>query len=98
MVPPPSLKTASDADLQASLEDRSLSGWQAEIDAVQSRVVEALEEAARGLKSADPDARETAIVLIRRGTLSDPKEATKWLEDLGEELMAAIDSGPVIIK
>jgi hypothetical protein len=98
LVRPPALKTTTNADLRASLEDRSLSGWQAEIDAVQSRVVGALEEAARELRSTNPEARETVTVVVRRGTLSDRGEADEWLDDLGKEIKAAISKGPVIIK
>lgn len=93
----PPLQITNDKQLIASLEARSLSAWQAEIDAVPSRVAQALEQAADRVKEKDPDV-VTTTVSVRRGTLRNEEEVRAWLDDHGKKLTEAVAKGPVIVK
>ncbi len=108
---PPPLAVATDDDLLRALEARSLAAWRSEIDAVDTRVGQALQEAAKrsdadrppgGGKAADgtspPTPPRTTTVDVRRGTLSDEPAVREWLREQESKLMEAVRTGPVIVR
>ena len=97
LVPPASLEISSDERLRRSLNDRSLEAWQAEIDAVPSRIATALSQAANRLHKANPNV-VTTTVEIRRGTLATSTDVQSWIEEHGRKLAEAVVDGPVIVK
>jgi len=94
---PSPLSVATDEALRHSLDTRSLSAWQADIDAVGERVAKALEEATKRLDPDDPQ-RPAATVAIRRGTLADEAAVRGWLEEHETKLLEAVRKGPVIVR
>jgi hypothetical protein len=94
---PSPLAVATDAELRAVLDARSLSAWQADIDAVAERTTKALEEAARRLAESDT-ARVPTTVSIRRGTLPDEAAVQAWLQEHQAKLLGAVRNGPVIVR
>ena len=108
---PPPLAVATDEDLLRALEARSLAAWRSEIDAVDTRVGQALQEAAKlidadrppgGGEAADgsspPTPPRTTTVEVRRGTLSDEAAVREWLREQESKLMEAVRTGPVIVR
>jgi len=108
---PPPLAVATDDDLLRALEARSLAAWRSEIDAVDTRVGQALQEAAKridadrppgGGKAADGTSPatppRTTTVDVRRGTLSDEPAVREWLREQESKLMEAVRTGPVIVR
>ena len=97
MVPPVPLDISSDDRLRSSLNDRSLTAWKAEIEAVPSRIATALSQAADRLHKANPKV-VTTTVEIRRGTLANNTDVQAWIEEHGRKLKEAVTNGPVIVK
>ena len=97
LVPPAPLDISSDDRLESTLNDRSLAAWQAEIEAVPSRVATALSQAANRLHKANPKV-VTTTVEIRRGTLTNSTDVQAWIEEHGQKLKEAVTNGPVIVK
>ena len=97
LVPPSPLDISSDDRLRSSLNDRSLAAWQAEIEAVPSRVATTLSQAANRLHKANPKV-VTTTVEIRRGTLTNSTDVQAWIEEHGRKLKEAVTNGPVIVK
>ena len=108
---PPPLTVATEEDLLQALETRSLAAWRSEIDAVDTRVGQALQEAAKridadrppgGGEAADgtspPTPPRTTTVDVRRGTLSNEAAVREWLREQESRLMEAIRTGPVIVR
>ena len=108
---PPPLTVATDDDLLRTLDARSLAAWRSEIDAVDARVGQALQEAAEridanappaGGKRADgpspPTPPRTTTVQVRRGTLPDDTAVREWVREQESKLMEAIRTGPVIVR
>ena len=95
--PPLALSIADDEELRHTLDERSLSAWQATIDAVPQRITNALSEAAKRLEPDDP-ARPTTTVSIRRGTLTDEAAVREWLTEHEKKLIEAVAKGPVIVN
>ena len=108
---PPSPAVATDEDLLRALEARSLAAWRSEIDAVDTRVGRALQEAAKlidadrppgGGEAVDgtspPTPPRTTTVDVRRGTLSDEAAVREWLREQEGKLMEAVRTGPVIVR
>ncbi len=109
-VPQP-LTVATHDDLLRTLDARSLAAWRSEIDAVDVRVGQALQEAAElidanappaGGKRADgsspPTPSRTTTVHVRRGTLPDEPAVREWLREQESKLMEAVRAGPVIVR
>lgn len=94
---PPPLSMATDEDLCSALDARSLSAWQASIDAVGERVVKAFEAAAKRLDLGE-HGRPTTTVSIARGILADEAAVRAWLEEHEEKLVDAVRKGPVIVR
>lgn len=94
---PSPLAVATDAELRAVLDARSLSAWQADVDAVTERTTKALEEAARRLAESDTE-RVPTSVSIRRGTLADEAAVQCWLQEHQAKLLGAVRNGPVIVR
>ena len=97
LVLPAPLDVRSDDRLGSTLNDRSLAGWQAEIEAVPSRIATALSQAADRLHKANPKV-VTTTVEIRRGTLTNNIDVQAWIEEHGQKLKNAVTNGPVIVK
>ncbi|HSW50630.1 MAG TPA: BREX system P-loop protein BrxC [Bryobacteraceae bacterium] len=94
---PPALDVGSDEKLQSALSARSLSAWQAEVDAIPARVAQALDLAAARLQKENPEDVTTAVS-IRKGTLADAAAVTAWIEEHTRKLTVAVAKGPVIVK
>ena len=108
---PPPLTVATDDDLLRTLDARSLAAWRSEVDAVETRVGRALQEAAT-LIDADgppsggeppdgpspPTPLRTTTIHVRRGTLSDEAAVREWLREQEERLRDAVRHGPVIVR
>ena len=97
LVPPVPLDISSDDRLRSSLNDRSLTAWKAEIEAVPSRIATALSQAADRLHKENPEV-VTSTVEIRRGTLANNTDVQAWIEEHGRKLKEAVTNGPVIVK
>ena len=108
---PPPLAVATDDDLLRTLDVRSLAAWRSEIDAVDARVGQALQDAAEridvnaqpaGGSPADGPSRptppRTTTVHMRRGTLPDEAAVREWLQEQEERLRDAVRHGPVIVR
>ena len=109
-VPPP-LAVATDDDLLRTLDARSLAAWRSEVDAVDTRVGRALQEAAKRIDANAPPAGgeaaegpspptppRTTTVHVRRGTLPDEASVREWLQEQEERLRDAVRHGPVIVR
>ena len=97
LVRPAPLDIGSDGRLESTLNDRSLAAWQAEIEAVPSRIATALSQAANRLHKANPKV-VTTTVEIRRGTLTNNTDVQAWIEEHGQKLKEAVTNGPVIVQ
>lgn len=97
LLPPAVLEIGSDDQLRGSLARRSISAWDAEIDAVPSRVARALEEAARRVQQNDPKI-VTTTVSLRRGTLTTRSDVEEWVEEHQKKLTEAVAKGPVLLQ
>ena len=93
---PEPLSIAEDSALKRSLNERSLPAWQAEIDAVPTRINSALRAATALLAQKDPK-RSASEVQVRRGTLADESAVRDWLSEHEQKLLKAITAGPVIL-
>lgn len=96
---PPPLEVSTDEALHRSLDDRPLPAWQAEADAVPTRLGRARALAAA---RAAPHKRgnghvEPSAVTLRRTTLDDELAVRAWLRETEQTLMARIRQGPVVI-
>ena len=100
---------ATDDDLLRVLDARPLEGWRSEIDAVDTRVGQALQEAAKLIDASVPpvggdstdDATpppRTTTVHVRRGTLPDEAAVREWLSEQEAKLVEAVRSGPVLVR
>ena len=97
LTPPETVPISSVAELLTSLDERSLLGWRADIDAVRERTSQALAEAARRAHAGDETAKAPTSVTIRRGTLADEAAVREWLEEQEERLIEAVRKGPVVL-
>ena len=95
---PTDLRVATDEELLASLDERPLSAWQSDIDAVRERTSQALTEAAGRLHADGESARAPTSVTLRRGTLADEAAVREWLREQEERLLEAVRKGPVILR
>ena len=107
---PPTLAVATDGELLQTLDARSLAAWRSEIDAVDTRIGQALQEAAERIDGVPPsggDAADdtrptppprTTTVHVRRGTLPDEAAVRAWLREQEERLNEAVRHGPVIVR
>ena len=107
---PPALNVATDEELLRTLDGRSLAAWRSEIDAVDTRMGRALQEAAERIDANTPpggaDATDdtspppprTMTIHVRRGTLPDEAAVREWLREQEKKLVAAVRRGPVIVR
>ena len=86
---PPTIKT--DEDVLRELDHASLDARASATAAVQTRVAQALEEAARRLK---PEAKR---ISVRTATLEDEAAVRSWLDEHERKLLDAVAKGPVIV-
>ena len=98
LAPPEDLRVATDDELLASLDDRPLSAWQSNIDAVRERTSQALAEAVRRLHAEGESAAAPTSVTLRRGTLADEAAVRDWLREQEERLLEAVRKGPVVLR
>ena len=87
----------TDDALRLTLDVHPLDAWQSEIDAVDARIAQALDEAAKHLQEIEPKLRTTTIS-VRRGTLADETAVREWLQEQEEKLVEAVKDGPVIVR
>ena len=108
---PPALNMATDSELLRTLDARSLAAWRSEIDAVETRIGRALQEAAKLIDADTPpgsgDAADdtspptpprTTTIHVRRGTLPDEAAVREWMREQGQRLNEAVRHGPVIVR
>ena len=108
---PPGLSVATDDDLRRTLDARPLAAWRSEIDAADTRIGRALQEAAEWIDAntqpgdADPAGdtspprpARTTTIHVRRGTLPDEPAVREWLREQEERLSDAVRHGPVIVR
>ena len=108
---PPPLSAATDDDLLMALDARSLAAWRSEIDAVDARTGQALQEAAKLIDASTPPGGgeetdgtspptppSTTTVEVRRGTLVDEAAVRDWLQEQEGKLIKAVRTGPVIVR
>ena len=95
--PPRETPIATRQELLASLEDRPLAAWQAEVDAARQRASRALAEAATRLDAGSEDERPPTSVTIRPVTLADEAAVRDWLREQEERLLDAVRNGPVVL-
>ena len=108
---PSPLAVATNNELLQMLETRSLAAWRSEIDAVDTRTGQALQEAAKLIDAnTPPDSGEpkddtgpptpprTTTIHLRRGTLADEAAVRRWLSQQESKLMEAVRTGPVIVR
>jgi len=98
LTPPAETPIATVEELLASLEDRPLSTWRAEVDAVRERASQALVAAAERAQADQEDLQAPITVPIRRGTLPDETAVRGWLREQEEKLLEAVRKGPVILR
>ncbi len=98
--PPAETPIATVEELLASLDDRPLSAWQAEVDAVRERASRALAEAAQQLRAGagEPGERPPTSITIRRGTLANEPAVREWLQEQEGKLLEAVRRGPVVLR
>jgi hypothetical protein len=94
---PEPLAVSSEDELAAALDRRALDAWDAEIAAVEQRRLDALAAAAAARQKSDPTV-VTTTVTVDRGTLSDELAVRAWLENQQRKLLAAVKTGPVIVR
>ena len=107
----PPLAVATDDDLLRTLDARPLAGWRSEIDAVDARTGQALQEAAALIDAntppgdgdstsgeTPPASHRTTTVHVRRGTLPDEAAVRHWLAEQEKKLLDAVSGGPVIVR
>ena len=94
---PPALDVGTDEALRLTLDAHRLNAWQSEIDAVDARIAQALDEAAKRLQEIEPKLCTTTVE-VRRGTLADETAVRNWLQEQEEKLVAAVKDGPVIVR
>jgi len=102
LTPPTPLDVSDDGALRHALDERSLSAWRAEADAVPTRL-ERARAAAEELSAPDIPSDETTVrssttVTLHRATLADEQAVREWLSETERSLLEAIQSGPVRVK
>ena len=108
---PSPLAVATDDHLLRTLDARPLAAWRSEIDAVDARTGQALQEAAELIDAntpredgdapdgtTSPAPRRTTTVHLRRGTLADEVAVRDWLKEQETKLVEAVRNGPVIVR
>ena len=90
-------RVSSDEELLRVLDDRSLTAWDSEIDAVPARQSKALAEALRLAARAEDAPSAATSVTLRRGALADEAAVRAWLGEHEERLLEAVRKGPVIL-
>ena len=111
LMDPPPLVVATDDQLLRALDTKPLEGWRSEIDAVDARTGQALQQAAALIDASAPpvdvDSTEgpapptppaTTTVHVRRGTLPDEAAVRAWLREQENKLVEAVRNGPVIVR
>ncbi len=83
---------STDAALADGLDQKPLSGIQAEIDAIAGRVNQAIERAARLLEP------KVQTITLERSTLKDAAEVEAWVERQKAKLIEAVRQGPVLVN
>lgn len=89
---PPRPDLATDEALADTLDRKPLSGIQAEVDAIASRVNQAIERAARLLEP------KVQTVTLERSTLRDSTEVEAWIGRQKTILLSKVANGPVLVN
>jgi len=91
IAPPAAIKTSTEQELLATLEQRNFDDWQTFIDALPSRFMQA-EMAARQSKTP-----KAVKVQIPRATISTKEELEVWLTEIRTMMLSKLSEGPIII-
>ena len=96
---PPPLDVSTDEALRQTLNDRPLSSWRAEADAVATRLARVQAAAAELAAPGAPETRrpKPTTVTLRRATLDDEQAVRNWLSESETALVEAVRHGPVTI-
>ncbi|MCY3930749.1 MAG: BREX system P-loop protein BrxC [Acidobacteria bacterium] len=97
LAPPAQAGVSSDEELLRALDERSLTAWDAEIDAVPARQTKALAEALRLVAPPEDAPSAPTTVTLRRDALADEAAVRAWLREHEERLLEAVRKGPVIL-
>ena len=97
LLPPSELDLSTNTTLRRTLDERSLSAWRAEVDAVPARVARALTDAV-ARDDQKPQPQGVTAVTLRRATLADEAAVRDWLRETESELVAGVKNGPVTIR
>ena len=84
--------TSSNEAILSALDKRSLSARQADLDAVDSRVQKAIEQAAHLLV---PKIRRVSVI---SATLHTEKDVDTWLQEQRKKLIEAVKDSPILIS
>lgn len=88
----PKLALGTHQELVSALEQHPLAVWRDRIDALSGRFDRARELAARSLEP------ETQTVDIPRRTLKTEDEIDAWVDEVKQQLKAALEKGPIMIR
>ena len=97
---PPTLDVSTDEALRRTLDERPLSAWNAETDAVNTRVARVFADAATLSERDQPEVqkRPPTTVTLRRAILNDERAVRTWLQQTEAALKSAVREGPVIVE
>ena len=90
--PPAKPEMSKDDELVDQLDQKPLLAMQAEIDAIEGRVNQAMQRAARLLEP------RLQTVTLERSTLRDEVEVEEWIQRQKKALMDAVAEGPVMVN
>ena len=85
-------EVSNDEALVGHLDQKPLSGAQAEIDAIPGRIAQAIERAAKLLEP------KVQTIALERSTLQDAAEVEAWAERQKKTLLDAVADGPVLVS
>ncbi len=85
-------EVSDDEALVGHLDQTPLSSAQSEIDAIQGRVAQAIEHAAKLLEP------KVQSISLERSTLRDAAEVEAWTERQKKTLLGAVANGPVLVS
>jgi hypothetical protein len=92
LVSPGKPDVSSDKSLTSHLDSHPLTTAKTEIDAVPGRLQQAIEQAAKKLEP------KVQPVSIERATLRSAEDVEAWLERTKQQLMDAVENGPVLVR
>ena len=85
-------EVSTDEALAGHLDQKPLSSALAEIDAIPSRIAQAIERVAKLLEP------KIQLIALERSALRNPAEVEAWVERQKKTLMDAVTNGPVLVS